>query len=108
MDACCLSKNKLVCGFDNEYAVNANASLSLTSSALVFFTCAGGGGGVGAERRRLAVRLCEWDTRVPLVSESLAQVATGRPTSLASKRKQRKMLGGKSAIPHLQGHHLTH
>lgn len=42
--------------------------------------------------RRLVVRLCEWDVRVPLVSVCLAQVATGRPTSLASKRKQRKML----------------
>lgn len=43
----------------------------------------------------LAVRLCEWDVRVPLVSECLAQVVTGRPTSLASQRKQRKMLRGK-------------
>lgn len=31
------------------------------------------------------------DVRVSLVSEHPAQVATGRPTSLASKRKQRKM-----------------
>lgn len=44
MDACCLSKNKQVCGFDNEYAVNAYANLSLTSSVLVLLTCAGGGG----------------------------------------------------------------
>ena len=31
------------------------------------------------------------DVRVSLVSERPAQVATGRPTSLALKRKQRKM-----------------
>lgn len=43
----------------------------------------------------------EWDARVPLVSECLAQVAAGRPTSLASKRKQRKMLRKK--VPSLIG-----
>ena len=48
--------------------------------------CRGGGGCWG-----WWLRLCEWDVRVSLVSECLAQVATGRPTSLALKRKQRKM-----------------
>ena len=48
-------------------------------------------GGVGGGCWRWWLRLCEWDVRVSLVSECLAQVATGRPTSLALKRKQRKM-----------------
>lgn len=51
MDVCCWCRNKQVGRFDDEYAINACVSLSLTSSMRTFFTCVGKvGGGVRATR----------------------------------------------------------
>lgn len=67
--------------------------MSLRVCVCVFvFRLTGAGRGVGSvEDDDLLLDFVNGDVRVSLVSERPAQVATGRPTSLALKRKQRKM-----------------